>query len=256
MGENVPCSGRLRRYVAIAIVIGTVWRYADRRHRYRDSISMIDFPTSSGPVWDGEKLRECKVQVVECETAGGFRPGRRAPKRLHLHGLATRAGVSPTRTTKPGVPRRCHGREMLDWRGKVLARMDLIVLGFQGGGERRGSEIEPVVTRHPRTLVVHDSCAQRVSRRQGTRLSGAVLITSLPIDIRHFAQDVLVQIRYAHRCLSSVAYRAGTLTTSDRGCRDTDLSSLNHATPRHPVSTQNQQIHFHHRAAHASPLHS
>jgi len=143
--------------------------------------------------------------------------------------------------------------EMLDWRRKVFARMDLVVLGFQGGGEWGGSEIDRMVTRHPRTLVVHDSCAQRVSRRQGTRLSGAVLITSLPIDIRHFAQDVLVQIRYAHRCLSSAAYRAGTLTTSDRGCRVTDLTVLNHATPRHPVSTQNQQIHFHHRAAYVSP---
>ena len=45
-----------------------------------------------------------------------------------------------------------------------------MILGFQGGGERSGSEIDPVVTRHSRTLVVHDSCAHRFGRRCGIRL--------------------------------------------------------------------------------------
>ena len=36
---------------------------------------------------------------------------------------------------------RWDGTEMLDLRGEVFPRMGLFVLGFQGGGERRGSEI-------------------------------------------------------------------------------------------------------------------
>ena len=38
-----------------------------------------------------------------------------------------------------------------DLRGEILPRMYLMILGFQGGGEWGGSEIDRVVTRHPRT---------------------------------------------------------------------------------------------------------
>ena len=50
--------------------------------------------------------------------------------------------------------------------------MGLVFFGFQGGGEWSGSEIERAVTRHPRTLVVHVSCAHRLRRRCGTHLLG------------------------------------------------------------------------------------
>ena len=43
--------------------------------------------------------------------------------------------------------------------GELFARMELVVLEFEGGGEWSSSEIDRVVTRHPRTLVVHVSCA-------------------------------------------------------------------------------------------------
>ena len=53
--------------------------------------------------------------------------------------------------------------------------------------------------------------------------------------------------------LPSEGYLSGSFTTPDRGCRVTDLSSLNRATPRHPVSTQNQLLQSHHHTPHASP---
>ena len=80
--------------------------------------------------------------------------------------------------------------------------MGLFYLGFQGGGERRGSEIDRVMTRHPRTLVVHDSSSHRLSGRRGTCLSAPVLITLSSLSIRHFAYDESVRIRDAHRCLA------------------------------------------------------
>ena len=56
---------------------------------------------------------------------------------------------------------------MLDSRGVVFSRMDLIYLGFQGGGEWRCSELRHSVSRHPRALMVHDPCPRRRARRCG-----------------------------------------------------------------------------------------
>ena len=55
---------------------------------------------------------------------------------------------------------RWDGTEMLDLRGEEFSRMDPMFLGFQGGGEWRGSELTHSVTRHPRTVMVYDPCSK------------------------------------------------------------------------------------------------
>jgi len=90
----------------------------------------------------------------------------------------------------------------VDLRGEILPRVYLMILGFQGGGERRGCEIDRAVTRHPRTLLVDESCSHRLSGRRGACLSAPVLITLSPLYVRHFAYDDSVRMRDAHRCLA------------------------------------------------------